>query len=103
MWPDDDAKRFNHWISGNRQPYSWWFNIWKQMSAMETEMEKAFDEAVPEEKPEVKTHMVTTKIVRRNGKIYRITIQQVSTNETEDELGADETQEFDEDFSEDNA
>jgi len=66
-------------------------------------MERTFNEVVPEEKPEVKTHIVTTKIVRRNGKIYRITIQQVSTEESDDELEADETEEFDEDFSEDNA
>ncbi len=67
-------------------------------------MNEAFDEAVPVEKP--KTKLVSTKMVKRNGKTYRITVEEMVEEESTDEASVDvaeENDKFDSDFTEENA
>jgi hypothetical protein len=62
-------------------------------------MDEAMEEAVPVEKP--KTKVVSTKIVNRNGKTYRVTVEQILP-ESDDTSVSDEEKDFDSDFTEEN-
>ena len=79
---------------------NWYWNMWQEMNNM---MQDALNEAVPVEKPQTK--VVSTKIVKRNGKVYRITVEQLLDGEEEEDTSveAEESEDFDPDFTEDNA
>ena len=66
-------------------------------------MDDALDEVDP---PAPKTKVLSTKVVERNGKRYRITVEQIlSKEEIEDTdiKASDESEDFEPDFTEDNA
>ncbi len=70
--------------------------------------ESALDEVAP--KPQAKKpafKVVSTKTVRRNGKTYRVTVEELTTESEEEEaepvVEATEAEDFDEDMKEDMA
>jgi hypothetical protein len=63
-------------------------------------MNDALDEVDP---PKAKTKIVSTKVVKRNGKLYRITVEQILSTEVEDTEATEESEDFEPDFTEDNA
>ena len=66
-------------------------------------MDDALNEAAPIEQP--KTKVVSTKVVERNGKTYRITVEQILPEElpkSDDTSVSDEEKDFDSDFTEEN-
>ena len=66
-------------------------------------MDDALNEAAPIEQP--KTKVVSTKVVERNGKTYRITVEQILPEElpkSDDKSVSDEEKDFDSDFTEEN-
>ena len=66
-------------------------------------MDDALNEAAPIEQP--KTKVVSTKVVERNGKTYRITVEQILPEELpkgDDTSVSDEDKDFDSDFTEEN-
>jgi|TARA_R110000822_G_scaffold148319_6_gene287271 hypothetical protein len=76
IWDDffRDTTYNRHYINRNANS-NWYLNMWSEL------MEAALDEAVPVEKP--KTKIVSTKTVKRNGKTYRITVEQILPEETD--------------------
>lgn len=89
-----------HYI--NRNGDNWYLDMLREMNKM---MNDALDEAVPVKQP--KTTVVSTKVVKRNGKTYRITVERILGDEPESEDASinvsDEDEDFDSDFTEDNA
>ena len=84
----------------NRSSDNWYVALWREMNNL---MSDALDEAVPVEKPQTK--VVSTKVVERNGKMYRITVEQIldETDEADSVDIAEDDEDFDSDFTEDNA
>lgn len=90
-----------HYINRNSHYTNWYLDLLREMNDM---MSEALDEAVPVEKP--KTKLVSTKMVKRNGKTYRITIEEMVDEESTDDVSVDvseDNEQFDSDFTEDNA
>ena len=90
-----------HFINRSNNYNNWYLDLFREMSNM---MNEAFDEAVPVEKPKAK--VISTKMVKRNGKTYRITIEEMVEEESTDEASVDvaeENDKFDSDFTEENA
>lgn len=92
-----------HYI--NRNTDNWYLGMFREINKL---MQDALDEAVPVEQP--KTKVVSTKTVKRNGKTYRITVEQILDEELSEGEDAsvnvsdgDEDKDFDSDFTEDNA
>ena len=69
--------------------------------------ESALDEVAPKPQPKKPTFkVVSTKTVRRNGKTYRVTVEELTTaseEEGEPVVEATEAEDFDEDMKEDMA
>jgi hypothetical protein len=83
----------------NRSSDNWYLALWREMNNL---MNEALDEAVPVEKPQTK--VVSTKIVERNGKKYKITVEQILDGDETDSVEiAEDDEDFDSDFTEDNA
>jgi len=84
----------------NRSSDNWYVALWREMNNL---MNDALDEAVPVEKPQTK--VVSTKVVERNGKRYRITVEQIldETDEADSVDITEDDEDFDSDFTEDNA
>jgi len=85
-----------HYINNNSHN-NWYTNLWHEMNRM---MNDALDEVDP---PKPKTKVVSTKVVKRNGKLYRITVEQILPSEVEDTEATEESEDFEPDFTEDNA
>ena len=69
-------------------------------------MASALDEVAPKPKPKTPFKVVSTKTVKRNGKTYRVTVEELSETEDEDSepvVEAQEADDFDEDMKEDMA
>ena len=89
-----------HYI--NRNADNWYLNMLRDINKM---MDDAINEAVPVEKP--KTKVVSTKVVNRNGKTYRITVEQILSEDSPDGDDtsvdvSDKDEDFDSDFTEEN-
>ncbi len=89
-----------HYI--NRNADNWYLNMLRDINKM---MDDAINEAVPVEKP--KTKIVSTKVVNRNGKTYRITVEQILSEDSPDGDDtsvdvSDKDEDFDSDFTEEN-
>ena len=84
-----------HYINSSQN--NWYTNLWLEMNRM---MNDALDEVDP---PKPKTKIVSTKVVKRNGKLYRITVEQILSTEVEDTEATEESEDFEPDFTEDNA
>tara|TARA_R110001592_G_C13154572_1_gene748396 strand:+ start:1530 stop:1841 length:312 start_codon:yes stop_codon:yes gene_type:complete len=84
----------------NRSSDNWYINMLREVNNM---MDDALNEAAPIEQP--KTKVVSTKVVERNGKTYRITVEQILPEELpkgDDTSVSDEDKDFDSDFTEEN-
>tara|TARA_R110002020_G_scaffold10668_9_gene40604 strand:+ start:9397 stop:9708 length:312 start_codon:yes stop_codon:yes gene_type:complete len=75
-------------------------------TTMHTElMESALDEVSPKpepKKPEFK--VISTKTVRRNNKVFRVTVEELTAEEVSEDsetVSTDESQDFDDDMKED--
>jgi hypothetical protein len=75
-------------------------------TTMHTElMESALDEVAPKpepKKPEFK--VISTKTVRRNNKVFRVTVEELTAEEVSDDsetVSTDESKDFDDDMKED--
>ncbi len=71
-------------------------------------MASALDEVAPKPKPKTTFKVVSTKTVKRNGKTYRVTVEELSDSEAESEdvepmVEAQEADDFDDDMKEDMA
>ena len=67
-------------------------------------MASALDEVAPKPKPKTSFKVVSTKTVKRNGKTYRVTVEELSESEdSEPVVEAQEADDFDEDMKEDMA
>ena len=89
-----------HYI--NRNADNWYLNMLRDINKM---MDDAINEAVPVEKP--KTKIVSTKVVNRNGKTYRITVEQILSEDSPDGDDtsvdvSDKDEDFEADFTEEN-
>ena len=89
-----------HYI--NRNADNWYLNMLRDINKM---MDDAINEAVPVEKP--KTKVVSTKVVNRNSKTYRITVDQILSEDSPDGDDtsvdvSDKDEDFDSDFTEEN-
>jgi hypothetical protein len=68
-------------------------------------MESALDEVAPKpepKKPEFK--VISTKTVRRNNKVFRVTVEELTAEEVSDDsetVSTDESKDFDDDMKED--
>jgi len=68
-------------------------------------IESALDEVAPKpepKKPEFK--VISTKTVRRNNKVFRVTVEELTTEEVSDDsetVSTDESKDFDDDMKED--
>lgn len=100
IWDEFFGNNTNNRHYINRSADNWYINMLREVNNM---MDDAINEAVPVEQP--KTKVVSTKVVERNGKTYRITVEQILPEELpkgDDTSVSDEEKDFDSDFTEEN-
>ena len=85
-----------HYINQNND--NWYIRMLREINNM---MDEAIEEAVPLDKP--KTKVVSTKIVNRNGKTYRVTVEQILPESDDTNVDvSNKDEDFDSDFTEEN-
>ena len=73
-------------------------------TTMHTElMESALDEVAPKPEPKKPVFkVISTKTVRRNNKVFRVTVEELTSEEVSDDtVSTDDSQDFDDDMKED--